>query len=30
MKNVDVTKASGCDGFGNRIIKLCAGGLCLN
>ena len=28
MKNVDVTKASGCDGFGNRIIKLCAEGLC--
>ena len=28
MQNVDVTKASGCDGFGNRIIKLCAEGLC--
>ena len=28
MKNVDVTKASGCDGFGNRTIKLCAEGLC--
>jgi hypothetical protein len=28
MQNVDVTKVSGCDGFGNRIIKLCAEGLC--
>lgn len=28
MKNVDITKASGCDGFGNSIIKLCAEGLC--
>ena len=28
MKSVDVTKASGCDGFGNRIVKLCAEGLC--
>ena len=26
MENVDITKASVCDGFGNRIIKLCAKG----
>ena len=27
LKNVDVTKACGHDGIGNRIIRLCANGL---
>ena len=27
LKNVDVSKACGCDGIGNKILKICANGI---